>query len=184
MLAAVGNTPVNSLSVSGVPDVIDALTILRGTLTDLQAVGWAWNTDRNYSLAPQTDGTIPIPAGALEVDPEDNTANVVVRRNVNTGNMSLYDADSQTFQFSAATPCKIVWAFPYEDIPQAGRAYVAAYAARKFQAQRVSSPTLDAFDDSEQKAAWILLQRAERRARDTNSFRANTASQKALRRRF
>lgn len=184
MLGSIGQAPVNTLTVSGVPDVLDAVSLLRSTLRDVQAAGWSWNTDRNYSLSPQTNGTVPIPTGALEVDPEDNTTNVVVRRHLPSGNLCLYDADAQNFTFTDAVPCRVVWGFPFDDIPQAARTFVAISAARKFQAQRVTSAPLDSYNEEDQKQAWALLQRIERRTRDTNSFRANAQSQKALRRRF
>lgn len=184
ILASIGQSPVNTLTVSGIPDVVDAVQALRDTLLDLETAGWSWNVDRNYNLSPQTDGTIPIPTGALEVDPEDMNGNIVVRRNPATGTLSLYDADTQSFTFSQSVPVRIVWAFPFDDVPQAARTYVAIAAGRKFQADRVSSPVLDRFNEQDEARAWALLLRIERRTRDTNSFRNNPAAQRMLRRRF
>lgn len=184
MLHGIGQSPVNSLDVTGIPDVINAIQFLRDFLLDVEAAGWSWNTDRNYVLNPDPSGYIAIPEGALEVDPEDKTVNIAVRRNPNTGNVSLYDADSQTFKFAASVPVKIIWAFPFDDIPQAAKTYVSIAAARKYQAQEVSSSSLDTFNEQDEVRAWRLLNRMERRVRDTNSFTANQAAQKALRRRF
>lgn len=184
MLHGIGQSPVNSLDASGIPDVNNALQFLRDFLTDVESAGWSWNTDRNYTLNPDPNGYIAIPAGALEVDPEDKTINVAVRRNPTTNNLSLYDADNQTFVFDGSVDVKVIWAFPFEDVPQAARTYVAIAATRKFQAQEVSSSSLDTFNEKDEIRAWQLLNRMERRVRDTNVFRANPAAQAALRRRF
>ncbi|WP_145960512.1 phage tail protein [Novosphingobium meiothermophilum] len=184
MLASIGQSPVNTLTVSGVPDVVDALQVLRDTLRDVEAQGWSWNTDRNYSLSPQIDGTIKIPSGAMEVDASTVSSNIVVRRNPNTNELSLYDLDNQTYTFTAAVEVEIIWAYPFEDIPQTARTYVSIAAARKFQAQRVSSPLLDGYNDRDEQRAWDRLWRSERRTRDTNSFRANPSARRSLRRRF
>lgn len=184
MLGSIGQTPVNTLEVSGIPDVTRALRYLRETLLDVQARGWSWNTDKGYALQPDPSGHIPIPSGALEVDASDNTATVVVRRNPNTDQLSLYNADDKTFAFDAAVDVDIIWGFSFEDIPQAARTYVAIAASRKFQAQTVSSASLDGFNQADEEAAWRRLDRMERRIRDTNSFRVNPEASRMLRRRF
>ncbi|SKB49772.1 hypothetical protein [Sphingopyxis flava] len=184
MLGSIGQTPVNTLEVSGIPDVTRALRFLRETLKDLEAAGWSWNTDRNYQLQPDPDGYIAIPTGALEVDPEDVSLNVSIRRNPETGDLSLYDADEQTFVFEEPVEVSVIWGFPFEDVPQAARTYVAIAASRKFQAQTVSSSSLDKFNEMDEQRAWNLLKRMERRVRDTNVFRVNASAQRAMRRRF
>lgn len=184
MLGAIGQSPVNTLEVSGIPDVNRAVRFLRETLKDVSAMGWSWNTDRDYTLSLDPSGYIALPDGALEVDPEDKTLPVVVRRNPVTAKLSLYDSEAQTFVFKAAVPVKIIWGFPFEDIPQAARTYVAVSAARKFQAQLVSSNTLDLYNEKDEVRAWMLLMRGERRTRDTNVFRSNPEASRMLRRRF
>lgn len=184
ILASIGQSPVNALSASGVPDVTDAIAMLRETVRDLESAGWSWNTDRNYTLSPQTSGFIKVPTGVLEVDAEDASATIVVRREPTSGELCLYDADNHTFVFTEDVDVAIVWGFPFDDIPQAARTYATISAARKFQAQKVSSPTLDNYNDGDEQRAWNLLMRTERRTRDTNSFRGNAGAQRALRRRF
>lgn len=183
MLHSIGQSPVNTLEVSGIPDVNNAVEFLRNFLLDVEAAGWSWNTDRNYNLNPDPTGYVAIPTGALEVEPEDRTAKYVVRRNPVTGNLSLYDSEKQTFKLSKKVPVKIIWAFPFEDIPQAARTYVSIAAARKFQAQEVSSPSLDTFNSDDELRAWKLLNRMERRVRKTNAF-DSAGAQQMLRRSF
>lgn len=184
MLGSIGQTPVNTLDTSGLPDVTRALRYLREVLLDVQARGWSWNTDKNYELQPDPSGYIAIPTGALEVDPSDKTQPVVIRRNPATEQLSLYSLEDQTFVFDEAVEVDIIWGFAFEDIPQAARTYVAISASRKFQAQTVSSPALDGYNQADEDAAWRRLDRMERRVRDTNSFRVNPEASRMLRRRF
>lgn len=184
MLGSIGQSPVSTLDVSGLPDVARAARFLREVLLDVQAQGWSWNTDKNYELQPNTGDRIVVPTGVLEVDPTDKTVNIVVRRDPSTGEMSLYDADGLTFAFTEAVTANIVWAFPFEDIPQAARSYISIAAARKFQAQTVSSTGLDGYNQEDEDRAWRRLNRIERRSRDTNSFRVNPEASRMLRRRF
>lgn len=184
MLESIGQMPVSDVSVSGIPDVSDALRALRDTTRDTLAMGWSWNTDTGYTLQPNAEGYIELPGGYLDADPEDKTTNVTVRRNPATGLMSLYDGDNKTFVFTASVDVKIIWGFPFEDLPQPARTYIAVAAARRFQARKVSSSVLDRFNEEDEARAWNLVMRSERRNRDTNSFRNNAEAARMQRRRF
>lgn len=185
MLQSIGQAPVNTLEVSGIGDVARARKTLERTNRDVQSAGWSWNTDRNYNLQPDTQGYINLPIGALDVDAEDVSSSVVVRRNPNTNAMALWDGDNNTFVFSLAVPVKVIWGIAFNDLPQSARTYIGALAARRFQGQIVSSPVLDRINQEEVDSAWLLLQRRERATRDTNVFRANpTVGSFANRRRF
>lgn len=185
MLASIGGSPVNTLEVPGVGDVADAKRHLTETLRDVETVGYSWNTDYAYPLIPDAaTGAILLPDGVLDIDASDGTLNVTVRRHPSLGEMALYDADNHTFDFSATYTAEnpltvdIIWGFAFNDLPQAARTYIATAAARRFQAQKINSPILDNFDALDEERAFTLLQRYERRARDTNSFRRSASLQK------
>jgi hypothetical protein len=189
MLASIGGSPVNTIEVAGVGDVADAKRHLTETVRDVSTVGYSWNTDYGYSLTPDTDGAIMIPNGVLDIDASDATVTIVVRRHPSKDALALYDADNHTFDFSSSYSTEnpltvdIIWGFAFNDLPQAARTYIATAAARRFQAQKVSSPILDRFDAEDEERAFMLLQRYERRSRDTNSFRRSATLQKWVGRR-
>jgi hypothetical protein len=189
MLASIGGSPVNTLDVAGVGDVADAKRHLNETLRDVEAVGYSWNTDYGFELTPNGDGAILLPDGTLDIDASDSTLTVVVRRHPTLDALVLYDADNHTFDFSATYSADnplsvdIIWGFPFNDLPQAARTYIATAAARRFQAQKVNSPILDRFNEIDEERAFFLLQRYERRSRDTNSFRRSATLQKWVGRR-
>lgn len=176
MLMSIGQAPVSTLSVTGIKDVNIAKAELQKVSRRVQSQGWNWNSDDNYSLAPDVDGHILIPAGAIKVDASDKYANYLVRRNGAKG-LCLYNKDDQTFVFPAAVECDIVWAYDFEDLPETARCYIATAAGRKFQSRVVGSRILDAFQAEDVQIAWTLLIREERASRDTNMFRRNAALQ-------
>lgn len=189
MLASIGGSPVNTLDVAGVGDVADAKRHLNEALRDVETVGYSWNTDYAYPLTPVASGAILLPEGTLDVDASSATTNVSVRRHPTEDALALYDMDNHTFNFSAtysaANPLNvdIIWGFAFNDLPQAARTYIATAAARRFQAQKVNSTILDGFNVADETAAFALLQRYERRSRDTNSFRKSATLQKWIGRR-
>jgi hypothetical protein len=186
MLSSIGQAPVNTIPSSGVGDAAKAAQQLLETARDVQTVGYCWNTDTNYNLTPDADGAILLPNGALDADASAPTTNTSVRMHPSKGALALYDMDNQTFAWEVGTPVAvdIIWGFEFNDLPQPARAYIATAAARRFQAQIVSSPILDRYNEEDEARAFILLQRYERRCRDTNSFRRNQGFQKWMARRF
>ncbi len=174
MLTSIGQAPVNTLSVPGVGDAAQALQHLKETTRDVEELGWSWNTDKNYTLTPRESGNvILLPTGVLDIDASDASTNVVVRQHPALGALALYDVDNQTFEFDDDLDVNIVWGFEFDALPAAARSYIAVAAARRFQAQKVSSTILDRFNETDEERAWLKLQRYERRAADTNVFRAS-----------
>lgn len=179
MLGSIGQAPVNTLDVPGVGDVADAARHLNEALRDVQTVGYAFNTDYGFALTRDAiTGFILIPDGALDVDVSDSSVNAVERTLPTTGQRALYDTDNHTFVFTDDITADVIWGFGFNDIPQAARSYIATAAARRFQAQKVNSPILDRYDAEDEELAFLLLQRYERRTRDTNSFRRSPSLQK------
>lgn len=178
MLASIGQAPVNTLQTSGIGDVARASGHLRETTRDVLTVGWAFNTDENFELTPDANGDILVPQGYLDLDATAATQNVTVRRHPERDALALYDLDSQTFKFTEPVSVTMVWGFEFNDLPQAARTYIATAAARRFQAQTVSSNILDRFNAEDEERAFLLLQRVERRSRDTNVFRRSPQLQR------
>lgn len=171
MLESIGQAPVNTLVTTGIGDVAKATRQLEAVSREVQAVGYSWNTDENYELTPDADSAILVPNGAMEVDATEPTRNVVMRMHPTKAQMALYDLDEQSFDFTEPLEVNIIWAFEFNDLPQVARAYIATAAARRFQAQIVSSTVLDRFNEEDEHRAYLNLQRHERRVRDANSFR-------------
>lgn len=185
MLASIGQAPVNTLTTTGIGDVAKARQQLLETSRDVQAVGYSWNTDEAFELTPDADGAIILPNGTLDVDASEPTRNVLMRMHPTKEKLALYDADEQTFTFTEPLDVRIIWGYEFNDLPPPARSYIATAAARRFQAQIVSSTVLDRFNEKDEERAFLLLQRHERRVRDTNVFRRSRQLQRWTgRRRF
>lgn len=173
ILATVGNSPVAAVEGTGIEDVDIAYRMLVELTRRVNLRAYNWNSDRDYPLAPDTDGYINIPQGALVVDPQDPTVNAVVRRNAANGKLGLWDKANLTFVFDATVNCKIIWGFPFQDLPEVARDYIVLSAGRTFQKRYVGSQVLDRYSAEDVAGAWALLQGTELRDRNYNLFRDN-----------
>lgn len=166
MLAAIGESPVNSIN-SGLVDAVLAKQALDATSTDLQERGWHWNTLRGFTLS-RSLGTdeIFLPANTLKVDTveEDQCRDAVQR------GQRLFDNDNHTFVWDKNLKVDLVELLPFEELPQAARTYITHKATRKFQKGRIGSDTLDAFISEDEKTAWTNLLNAEAETSDSNIF--------------
>lgn len=171
MLMSIGQSPVNTLTVSGIKDVSIAHGRLQQSTRRVLTQGFSFNTDVNYQLSPDIDGVILLPSNTLRVESMD-LSEYVMRRHPTKG-MALYDVARQTFEFLAPVSLKVIWAFPFEDLPETARCYIATVAARRFQSKAIGSQILDRFEEEDELKAWLLLEREERGNRKTNLFRNN-----------
>lgn len=172
MLVSIGQAPVNTLAVSGIRDVNIARGELAKVSRQVQLTGWNWNTDEGYTLYPDIDGVIAIPQGLLKFEPQDRGLALTQRRHPTKG-LAIYDKDALSFTFKAPLKIKAVWGFPFDDLPESARNFIAISAARKFQARTIGSQELDGFNSEDEQRAWNNLIRDERGSRNTNMFRRN-----------
>lgn len=172
MLTSIGQTPVQSLSVHGIGDVALAHQFLTAVTRSTQLVGWDFNTDDPYTLNPDTDGFLKVPAGVLRIDPVEK-ASTLKRRRHPEGFWAIWNSDEQSWLHAAPVDFRIVWAFAFDDMPDSARHFVALSAARRFQMKLIGSTSLDGYGAEDENSAWLLLQRDERASRDTNVFRRN-----------
>jgi len=178
MLMSIGQAPVNTLSVSGIQDVNIAKAELAKVNRFVQLYGFAFNTDRGYTLSPDIDGQIAVPSGVLRIDPMDPDAQLVQRRHPTKG-ICVWDSANLTWTIATPVNFEITWGFAFEDLPEAARYFIAIAAARKFQKRIIGSAELDGYNKEDEEKAWAILVRDERRARGTNMFRNNPQLRRA-----
>lgn len=128
ILSSVGQAPVTTLDLQN-PEVAIVLNTLREVNKQVQSEGWIFNTERDYTLTPDSvTKEIVYPTNALAMDTDVNTQNVeldTVRRNG-----KLYDRMHHTFQFEKELKANIVWLFDFTDVPPAIQQYITARAAK------------------------------------------------------
>lgn len=205
MLSAIGEAPLPSGTDLGSvtqPDVAMALSLLRASARDVQAMKWKFNTEFGYELAPATtlawagtDGstatlnifTPPSEMIGFSLTPTADQVNLdlIVRRprsNAITGSPAqvFYDRalnrdglDSTKFPFLYINP---VWLFDFEQMPEEARAFITVRSARQFIQQTVGSTTLSGFTDADEQLAYRNLKRAHGEEDAYNMFNSMTTA--------
>lgn len=169
MLSSIGQAPVNSLDVAGIRDVAIAKLSLDNTNREVQTKGWSFNTDRGLELSvDESSGHILVPHGALWVRPSDASMRYVQR--ADNGTQKLYDTSTHSFNMSKPVKVDVIWGFPFDDIPQAARQFIATRAARIFQANVIGSDLLFRFTAEHELEAKAVLEHLESRSKRRNVF--------------
>jgi hypothetical protein len=156
-LAAIGESPVNTLSNTGLADVASARAKLLEFSRTVQSTGWAFNTEEQYPLTRASDSTITAPTNALKVslDRSVTSAQVALR------GQKLYDKAAHTYIFSQDLKATVVFFLDWDELPQTARQYIAICASRSFQGNNLSSDTLDRLTEDDEVKALIALKDAE-----------------------
>ena len=166
MLVSVGQTPVNSITNTGIGDVETAKLALDTALRDVLTLGWSFNTDYDYPIAPDSNDNLLVPSNAMWLDPVDRSKDYVWRSN--GGTIMMYDRANRTFTIDREVDFNIIWGFDFDEIPQPARQYVSMKAARKWQAEQVASDILFRFTEMQELEALATLSRAESRTKSVN----------------
>lgn len=170
MLMSIGQSPVNTLTGTGIKDVVTAQLVLHNTSRAAQDEGWDFNTDYMYPITPDGNNRILVPSNCLNIDPIYDADNFVQRYDEANAAMSMYDLEGQTFDRTDILYCDIVRFYAYEKTPQSFRNYVALAAGQRFQAGAISSELLFRFEQKDIDAARAILERNTNRQKDRNFF--------------
>lgn len=172
MLALAGEPPVNTLTTT-IPEVLQAREVLSVVSSEVQAIGWHFNTDTKYELQLYQDMTIPVPANALRVDATDQKLDLVVRAG------KLYDKATHSFQFEAPVEVDIVWGFPFDDLPPTVQHYVALRASRRFLREHLGASSADVQLANDEQAAFMRMQDSDGVNADYNMLEGNPETLRA-----
>lgn len=164
MLSCIGESPINSLEVTGVEDADAAKAVLNEVSRQVQSIGWHFNSETDYSLVRDVDGFINVPSNTITVDTTDEFYNYdVVQRG-----LRLYNKKDHTFVFDKTLKVDIVLLLPWDELPQAARRYIEISAARVFQVRRLGSDTLHKFSEMDELKALSVLKDNEGETGDYN----------------
>lgn len=166
LLALAGEPPVNTLTTT-IPEVLHAVEVLSVVSSEVQAVGWHFNTDESIKLTPAQDGTIAVPTNAIRLDASDTSLDVVVRAG------KLYDKQSHTNTFSEPVEADIVWLFAFDDLPLVAQHYITLRASRRFLREHLGPSSADAQLAQDELNAFMRLQDADGANADYNLLEGN-----------
>jgi len=161
-LENIGQAPVSTIAGSLGVDTQIALNFVRTVNRELQAQGWHWNTEINFTLSPNWDGDILLPANTLAVD----STGVDADRDVVQRGPRLYDRTGHTYFFSKDIVVDLVAGLPFEEIPETARRYITLRAARIFQ-DRIED-NVGQTDMQDERDALVILKAEQLRNEDNN----------------
>lgn len=169
MLLSIGQGKINSLASSESGDAENAKTALITHSREVQARGWYFNTDYEYTLLPDTTGSILLPEGCLEFSPTPTWRHLTER------NRQLYDRRAHTFKHAAGISVtgSIKWLLEFDTLPQAARTYIHRRAGRAFQVGAIGSDLLYKFTREMEFEALAELTRAHLRTEQPNAIYDN-----------
>jgi len=166
MLRAIGEAPVSAID-TGNSDVTTALDLLRSHSRRVQALGWHFNTEREYIITPDGNGYLNVPSNALKIDSTSYSSSIDV---IQRGD-KLYDKYNKTFVFTEPLKVDMVVGLDWSELPESARAYIVALAGLEFVDTDIGSDTRHQFTSSRVNNARLLLESEETDNGDFNMLR-------------
>tara|TARA_R100001594_G_scaffold104830_2_gene139437 strand:+ start:23 stop:631 length:609 start_codon:yes stop_codon:yes gene_type:complete len=168
ILSVIGEAPINSLTGTLTSDVSLAQNTLDEVSREVQSIGWHFNTEKNISLAPDSDNKIIVNDNVIFVDIEgdyDTTDYDVVLRGNN-----LYNRKSQTYEFSSSITACTISLLDFDYLPETARRYITIRAARIFQDRMLGSGNQHDFTRADEQQALMNLRASEMDSGDYSIF--------------
>ena len=129
MLAAIGESPVNTLTGTLPVDVKLAQTTLEEVNKEVQTEGWSFNTEINVELTRDGSNNIALSSNVLIVDPNIHDHPDVDAIQIG---LKLYDRKEHKYEFDDDLKCTVVYFRTFNDIPEPAKRYINIKAARIF----------------------------------------------------
>lgn len=164
-LMAIGEAPVSDLTDSATSaDVESAFATLQSVNREVQVEGWNFNTEESIQIAPNSEGHLVLPAGALRIDSvePDRSIRVVMRGE------RLYDRRNHTYVFTKPVTCSLVVLLGFEDLPEYARRYITIRAVRRFSDDEMASDTIHKFKKSDEDEARVAMEQFDVEDDDTS----------------
>jgi hypothetical protein len=168
MLSTIGEAPVNGLN-SGLVEAETAETILNEVSRSVQADGWNFNSEPNYSVAATSDGDVVLPAEIIRADLATTKYRSSTAEYIQRGN-KMYDKANHTYNIGKTLKLNVVVLLAFELMPEVARRYVSVKAARIFQERVLGSSTLSQMNRTDEQEALFSLKEHEGDNGDYNIF--------------
>jgi Autographiviridae tail tubular protein Gp11 len=180
ILSAIGEAPVNSLG-SGLPDAEVAENVLSEINRTIQSQGWNFNTELKWSLVPDVNGELHLPANCLRVDDtflvQQTDKDYVLRGS------RLYDRVNHTYAIDETIEVDMVVLLNFSELPETARSYIAIRSARVFQDRVLGSDQIHSYTLRDEEEARVRLHAHKLKTGDYN-FRRNASVSRYLDRRI
>ena len=171
MLAAIGESPINSLTGTLPVDARLAQSTLTEVNKDVQSEGGSCNTEIDVTLTRDSvTKNIALATDVLRVDPnihQHPSVDAIQR------SLRLYDRLNNTFEFDEDMICTVVYLRLFNEIPEPARRYITIKAARIFVDRLVSDQGLRSYTEQDELRARSILMETDLANADHNILRGD-----------
>jgi len=171
MLAAIGETPINSLTGTLPVDARLAQSTLTEVNKEVQSEGWSFNTEIDVTLTRDSSNKhISLSTDVLRVDPnihQHTTIDAIQR------GLKLYDRLNNKYEFDEDLICTVVYFRTFDEIPEPARRYITIKAARIFVDRLVSDDGLRTYTQQDEVRARAILMETDLANGDHNLLRGD-----------
>ena len=170
MMAAIGETPVNTLTGTLPADVVIAQSTLTEINKDVQSEGWSFNTEIDVTLTRDGSNHINLPKDILRVD-----ANIHQHPTIDPiqRGLKLYDRQNNKYEFDEDLICTVVYFRDFDEIPEQARRYINIKAARVFVDRLVGDQGLRTYTQEDETRARTILTETDYANADHNLLRGD-----------
>jgi len=170
MLAAIGESPINSLTGTLPVDARLAQSTLTEVNKEVQSEGWSFNTEIDVTLTRDGSNHVALSNDVLRVDPnihQHPTIDAIQR------GLKLYDRLNNKFEFDEDLICTVVYFRAFTEIPEPARRYMTIKAARIFVDRLVSDDGLRTYTQQDEVRARAILMETDLANGDHNLLRGD-----------
>ena len=170
MLAAIGESPINSLTGTLPVDARTAQSTLAEVNKEVQSEGWSFNTEIDVTLPRDGSNHVNISTDVLRIDPnihQHPTIDAIQR------GLKLYDRLNNKYDFTEDLICTVVYFRTFDEIPEPARRYITIKAARIFVDRLVSDDGLRTYTQQDEIRARAILMETDLVNGDHNLLRGD-----------
>lgn len=154
LLQVINELPINDdVELAEIQEAQLASSVLIETKKEVLSDGWNFNTDKDYSFAPNIDGFINIPSNVLDISSSDG--DLVMR------DWRLYSKSNQSAIFDEPQVLDVIWDVDFNSLTHPLRNFITIRAARKFQARQVMDTSVYGYTADDEEAAFVIAKRSE-----------------------
>lgn len=155
MLAAIGESPVNSLEGDPNADVANCRRILNQVNREVQSRGWTFNIEEGATLIPDVfSRQIPYTSDFLKMSSTGGTPYI------NRGGL-VYDRLNDTDEFTSPIQVDLIRLREYNEMPECFRSYIIAKACRRFNIRFFGAGEIEGALQEQEQEAWQMINEYE-----------------------
>lgn len=155
MLAAIGESPVNSLEGDPNADVANCRRILNQVNREVQSRGWTFNIEEGAVLLPDVlSQTIPYAPDFLKMSSTGGT-NYINRQGL------VFDRIALTDRFTGPITVDLIRLREYSEMPDCFRAYIITKSCRRFNIRFFGAGEIEGSLQEQEQEAWAMCNEYE-----------------------